>query len=99
MEICEWMKNHFTANVNKAVATCQVESSYLRHDEVIKGKTNFDSGIYLQLWQNQKMPNLCPKMWKVIFKLLITFSASYLVEASLCAVIHILTKMRNAIKN
>ena len=31
----------------------------------------------MQLWQNQKTPNLYPNMWKIIFKLQITFTISY----------------------
>ena len=65
MEICDWMISHFTANVYIADVTCQGELLEIRHVE--EGKTNFDSGGYLQLWQNQKMPNLYPNMWEIFF--------------------------------
>ena len=45
MEICDWMTNPFTANVNKAGVTCQEELLEIRHDE--ESKTNFHSGGYM----------------------------------------------------
>ena len=63
----------------------------------MESKTNFDSGGYTQLFQNQKMPNLYLNMWKIIFTLLITFLILYLVEAGFSAVNQILTKKRNAL--
>ena len=41
--------------------------------------------------------HLCPNMWKLIFKILITLPISYLVEAGFSAANHILTTKRNAL--
>ena len=54
MEIFDWMINTLTANVNKADETCEERLLEIRHDE--KSETNFDSGGYMQLWQNQIYP-------------------------------------------
>ena len=96
MKIYDGMINHFSANVNKADATCQDEllGIEIRHDE--ESNANFDRGGYLQLWQNQKMPNLYPSMWKIMFELLITFHTSYIVQADYCVVDQIPAK-RNAL--
>ena len=51
----------------------------------------------MPLWKNHKMQNLYPNMWKIIFKLLITFSTLCLVNAVFCAVNQILTMKRNAL--
>ena len=67
----------------------------IRQDEESKIKP--DSGAYMLIWQNEWMPNKYPSMWKVIFKLLIIFPTSYLVQAGLSAVNHILIKKRNAL--
>ena len=40
----------------------------------------------MQLWQDQKMSNLYTDMWKIIFRLVITFPISYLIEAYFSAV-------------
>ena len=65
MEICDWIINPFTAMVNKADVACQEELLVIKHDE--ESKTNFHSSGYMKPWQNQKMPNLYPNMWKIIF--------------------------------
>ena len=95
MEICDWMISLFTADVNEADVDCQEELLEIRHEG--ESKTNFDSGSYVQLWQNQKMPNPYPNTCKIIFELLITFPTSHLVEAGFSAVNKILTK-RNALE-
>lgn len=96
MEVYDWMINPFTANITEVDVLCQEELLQLRYDDESKG--NFNSGGYIQLWQNKKMSNIYPNMWKKIFKLLITFPTSYLVESGFSAVNHILTKHRNALK-
>ena len=90
------MVNPFTANVTEVDVTCQEELLQLRYDE--ESKRNFNNGGYMQLWQNKKMSNVYPNMWKKILKLLIAFPTSYLVESGFSAVNHILTKNRNALK-
>ena len=87
------MINPFTANVNKGDASFQEELLKIRHDE--ESKTNFDSGGYIQLWQNQKVPNIYISIY--FYKFLITFPISYLVKVGLRAVNQILAK-RNASK-
>ena len=89
------MINPFIANINKADVACQEELLKVRHDE--ESKFDFYCGVYVQLWQNQKMPNLYPNMWKICLKLLITFPISYLVEEGFSAVNQILTKKRNVL--
>ena len=96
MEICDWIINPFTANVNKTDIACQEELLEIRHDG--ESKTNFDSDGYVQLLRNHKIPNLYPNMWKIIHMLLITFSTLYLVQAYFSAVNKILIKKRNASK-
>ena len=78
----------------EADETCQEERLEIRHDD--GNKTNFHNGGYMQLWQNQKMPNLCPNMWKMISMLLITFPTSHLIKAGFSVVNQFLTKKRNA---
>ena len=90
------MINPFSANVNKVDAASNEELIEIRHDE--ESKTNFDSCGYVQLWKNQKMSNLYRNMWNIIFKLLITFTTSNLVQSGFSAVNLILTKMISALK-
>ena len=52
--------------------------------------------VYMQPWQNQKMPNLYPNMFKIIIKFLIAFITLCVVEVGFSAVNEILTKKRNA---
>ena len=60
MEICDWIINNFAANVNRANVTCQEELLEITHDE--ESKANCDSGGYMQLRKNQKIPNLYPNI-------------------------------------
>ena len=66
-----------------------------RHNK--ESKANFDNSGYKLLLKSQKMPSLCPQMWKVIFMLLITFPSSYLVEAGFSALNQILAKKINSL--
>ena len=95
-KICDWLINHLTAKVNKADVTFQEELFEIIHDE--ESKTNFYICRHMQLWQSQKMLNPYPNMLKIIFKLLITFPTSYLVEAGFSAANKIFTKKKNAKK-
>ena len=69
MEICDWMINPFTANVNKAGVTCQEELIEIRRDD--EAKTNCDCSGYMRHCHSHVMINQIPNTWKITFRLLV----------------------------
>lgn len=93
LKVYQWMKNPFTANAKEADTKYQEELLEIKYDEDCK--QSFENGGYEKLWQHKKIPLLYPNMWKEVFKLLIPFPTSYLVESGFSAVNHIMNKERN----
>ena len=90
------MINPFTANAANVDVAFQEELLEMQFDE--ERKTNCNNGGYQKLWQNRKMSDCYPNMWKMVRNLLLPFPTSYWVESGFSAMNNIITKHRNCLK-
>ena len=96
LKMYDWMINPFTANAANVDVAFQEEVLEMQFDE--ESKTNYDNGGYQKLWQNKKLTDCYPNMWKMVRNLLLPFPTSYLVESGFIAVNNIITKHRNRLR-
>ena len=96
LKVYDWIINPFTANAANVDVTFQEELLEMQFDE--ESKTNYNNGEYQKLWQNKKMTDCYPNMWKMVRNLLLPFPTSYLVESGFSAVNNIITKHRNRLR-
>uniref|UniRef100_A0A5S6QPJ2 DUF4371 domain-containing protein n=1 Tax=Trichuris muris TaxID=70415 RepID=A0A5S6QPJ2_TRIMR len=94
MEIPSWVIDPFSCAENAAV-DIQEELIELQTNEELK--LTFKNGCQA-FWLQPQIPNLYPRLWTVVKKLLIAFPSSYLVERGFSVVTDLLSKKRSRLQ-